>query len=338
MENNWKTFFESRGIRDDFIDSYLKYIECINKNEIPVIFEVEHLSHLIGIKYPEINNIIYSPSDFYRTFEIPKRTGGSREISTPYPTLMKCQRWIYENILLKIPTHHCAYAYKKEHSIIKNAMQHVNNTNVIKIDLKNFFPSIPINWVINLFAKLGYSNNIPFILSALCCNDNCLPQGAITSPSLSNILLYSLDERLFKLSEKLGLTYTRYADDMIFSGKYTPPKTIEYIKHIIESYGFELNNRKTKILSTEKRKIITGIDISNNELKLPRRTRREIRKVMFFIKKYGLMNHMSNLKIKSPNYLLSLEGKINFWLQIEPTNEEALSYRDIVRVLKKSAY
>lgn len=333
MEQNWEEFFKSRGIKESYIELYLQYIKSIDKNDLPVIFEIEHLSHMIGIKYPEINSLIYGTKNFYRNFKIPKRNGGVRIIDSPYPSLMKCQRWIYTNILLKLSVHHCAYAYKKDTSIVKNASQHLGNECILKIDITDFFSSIKINWVINLFSRLGYSKKISFSLAALCCLHNKLPQGAVTSPCLSNILLYSLDERLFRLSVKLKLKYTRYADDIVFSGDNIHPNTIIYIRSIIDSFGFSINERKTKLLNNKKRKIITGIDISNNNLSLPRKTKRELRKSFHYINKFGLIGHMNSLKIKNPNYIQSLEGKVRFWLQIEPDNKEALDYLFLLKKL-----
>ena len=287
----------------------------------------------MGIKYPEINNLIFGTKSFYREFKIPKRRGGYRTIQSPYPSLLSCQKWIYDNILQKIETHPCAYAYKKNCSIIKNASVHLNENVVLKLDLSDFFMSIPKSWVINFFSNIGYSGNVSIALASLCCLNDSLPQGAVTSPALSNILVSSLDERLYRLASVFQLNYTRYADDMVFSGKKISKSIIKYIAEIIESFGFTLNTKKTKLLIKKKQKIVTGIDITGSKLTLPRNTRREIRKTMFFIKKYGLISHMNNEKIKNVNYLSSLEGKIRFWLQVDPENIQAKEFlHDLIRI------
>lgn len=336
MEKNWKTFLYDRGVQEDLITIYLSYIKKLEKNSIPVIFELEHLSKMIGIKYPEFNNIVFGTSSFYRKFKIPKKRGGFRNISTPYPSLLSCQKWIYTNILLKIPTHQCAQAYKKGHSIIKNAACHLDKKALLKIDIQNFFTEIPISWVIRMFIDLGYPRNISHALASLCCLDGALPQGAVTSPCLSNILLFSLDHRLSNLSNRLNLTYSRYADDIVFSGEKISPSVIKYVRDIIESYGFSLNESKTQLLIAGRRKIVTGIDVSSDKMQLPRKSRREIKQAMHFIKKYGLVGHMSNEKIKDPNYLLSLEGKIRFWLQIDAENLEAKTLLNEILIVKKN--
>ncbi|MFJ5484330.1 retron St85 family RNA-directed DNA polymerase [Pectobacterium actinidiae] len=335
MNNNWHDYLADRGLNNALIEEYLAYINRLEENSIPVIFENEHLSRLLGIKYPEFNKLIFGTHKFYRKFKIPKRKGGYRIIASPYPSLFSCQKWIYNNILKKIPTHVCAQAYKKDHSIIKNANLHLNNDVMLKMDINNFFSEIPINWVIKLFSDLGYSKNVSFALASLCCLDGVLPQGGVTSPALSNILMLSLDNRLHKLAEKFDLIYTRYADDMFFSGKKISSKLINYIKNIVEEYNLSINESKTKLLTKEKRKIVTGIDTSSSKLTLPRATRRNIKKSMHFIIKYGLIGHMNNVKIKNPNYLLSLEGKIRFWIQVEPENQEALYFLNEILKIKK---
>lgn len=333
MNETWSHYFVDRGINYDLIDKYVIYADNLEKNDLPVIFEIEHFANLVGIKYPEINNIIYGTKSFYREFKIPKRRGGYRTIQSPYPSLLFCQKWIYENILKKIKSHPCAYAYKKDCSIIKNASIHLNKDVILKLDLSDFFTSIPKNWVVNFFSNLGYAGNVSVALASLCCLNNSLPQGAATSPALSNILVFSLDERLNRLASVFQLHYTRYADDMVFSGKKISKSIIKYIIEIIESFGFKINTKKTKLLVKEKQKIVTGIDITGSKLTLPRNTRREIKKTMFFIKKYGLISHMNNEKIKNANYLLSLEGKVRFWLQVDPENTEAKNFlQDLIRI------
>ncbi|PVZ78179.1 RNA-directed DNA polymerase [Serratia sp. S1B] len=333
MECTWNNYFSDRGLSPDIIKQYVAYANNLERGNLPVVFEIEHLANLIGIKYPEINNIIFGAKSFYRTFKIPKRRGGCRVIQSPYPSLLSCQKWIYNNILKKVQTHPCAYAYKENISIIHNASIHLNADFVLKLDLSDFFHSIPKSWVVNFFSELGYANNVSVALASLCCVNDSLPQGGVTSPALSNILVSSLDERLNRLAHTFDLSYSRYADDMVFSGKRIPATIIKYVTGIIESFGFAINDEKTKLLIKERQKIITGIDTTGPKLTLPRNRRREIKKAMFFINKHGLVAHMNNEKIRNPNYLLSLEGKIRFWLQIDPENNEAKKFLgDIIRI------
>ncbi|AKJ43527.1 retron St85 family RNA-directed DNA polymerase [Pragia fontium] len=330
----WKTFFHDRGISDYLIVQYLPYIETLVSNKVPVIFEIEHLSRLIGVDITQLRKMINSPQHFYREFSIPKRRGGHRKILAPYPSLLMCQTWIYENILKSIPIHSSAHGYVKERSILSNATIHLKQNALLKVDLKDFFPSISINWVINLFSSLGYSNNVSYYLAAICCCDECLPQGAATSPYLSNILLVNLDYRLHKLSSKYHLNYTRYADDLVFSGKYIPHNLINIISSIIADFGLNVNQAKTSLIIGNKQKIITGLSVQKNELQLPRSKKRQIKQEIYYIKKYGLISHISKLKINKLNYHQSIEGKLRFWLQVEPNNKFALESLNYIHSLQ----
>ena len=334
MLEKWDSYFKDRGLPQEIIDSYLEYITSLTKNNIPVIFEPEHLSKLLGLSYDDLNKIAFGTNKFYREFLIPKRKGGTRLISSPYPSLLSYQKWIYENILKKSKVHFCAHAYIEKKSIISNSKIHLNHNDLLKIDISDFFPSIKISWVMSYFKNIGYSQNVSLYLASLCCLSGSLPQGAATSPALSNILLYSLDSRLYLLSKKFNLKYSRYADDMTFSGEKISVKFISYVESIISNYGFELNNKKTKLIKNKRQKIVTGLDVSGEKLTLPRKKRREIKQSIFYIKKYGLLSHISREKIKDPNYLLSLEGKLQFWNQIEPRNNQVIEMISFIKTLK----
>lgn len=328
---DWEVYFLDRGIKPDLIASYLDYIGPLLKHNLPVIFEVEHLSKYLGLKLNVLNQMIYSPSHFYREFAIPKRKGGKRVISAPYPSLRESQRWILDNILEKGTSHYAAQGYAKTKSILTNAQPHVGKKALLKIDLKDFFPSIKIEWIINFFHKLGYAKNVSFALASLCCLDNALPQGSPASPQISNLLLKRLDMRLYRLSKKYSLTYTRYADDLFFSGEYIPHKLIEVIKEIIVSFGLNVNeNKTTLLLGANKQKIVTGLAVHGNTLSIPRVYKRKLKQEVHYIKKFGLISHISKKKIRNPNYLLSLEGRLRFWLQVEPKNEFAKRSLDFI--------
>jgi len=332
--NEWSRYFLDRGISEDKSVTYLKYIKKLNKNNCPIIFEFDHLSKLLGIKRQELAKMVNSPESFYREFTIPKRKGGTRDITAPYPSLLHCQRWIYKNILLTQKIHDSVHGFAPGRSIISNASCHLSQDVMLKMDLENFFPSIPINWVINYFNKIGYAQNVSFYLASLCCHKSHLNQGSATSPYLTNILLRSLDGRLSKLSKSYNLNYTRYADDMTFTGKYIPHKYIKIVSDIIESYSLKININKTNLLTKPGQRIVTGISVSGNKLTLPRQARREIKKEMYYIEKYGFISHISKMKINNPYYLESLYGKIQFWLQIEPDCDLAFNFRVLLDRIK----
>lgn len=333
-KNAWKRYLEDRGLDPDLLSEYIPYINNLIDNGVPVILELEHLSFLMGVKYDEFVKIVNSPKDYYREFSIPKKRGGKRLIKSPYPSLLTCQNWVYENILLNSEIHDCAHGFVHKKSIITNATPHLDSKILLKMDLEDFFGSIPINWVINYFYELGYAKNVCFYLASICCLNDALPQGAPTSPYLSNILVSHLDLRLEKLSRLYSISYTRYADDLTFSGNYIPHNFISIIEGIVDSFGLTVNKNKTRLHLSKGQRIVTGISVAGDSLKIPRGLKRQIRKEVHFIRKYGYLSHVSKLKINNPNYLDSLIGKVNFWLQVEPRDEFALSSRDFLRKVR----
>jgi len=322
----WRNFFKDRGIAQENLDQYMEYVRVLNKNNVPVIFEFEHLSKLLGIKQDILASMINSPASFYRTFRIPKYRGGFREIDAPYPSLLGVQRWIYQNILKQQSVHSSVHGFVPKKSIITNAKKHVGKVAFLKIDLKDFFPSITINWIINVFRELGYAQNVAYYLAALCCYNSHLSQGAATSPYLSNIVSRHLDNRLSKLSKSYSLIYTRYADDLAFSGKYIPAKFIEIATKIINECKFEVNKNKTILSVGPGKRILTGISIAEDKICLPRYIKRAIKKEAYYIVKFGYFSHASKNKIRNPFYLESLYGKLQFWRNVEPDNETASFY------------
>ena len=148
---NWTTFLERRIYNSEYLQAYTKYIERIFDGGFPVIFSLNHLSALVGIKTSYLNKMISYSKSFYREFSIPKRNGGQRIITAPYPSLLTCQRWIGNNILSKIPIHESTHGFVPHRSIVTNAKTHIGCKWLLKIDIKDFFPSIDIRRIVWIF-------------------------------------------------------------------------------------------------------------------------------------------------------------------------------------------
>lgn len=329
---DWRKYIYNIGLPLPLINIYLKYVRAIYKKNLPVIFEFNHLACLLGRTPTYLASATNATSCHYRTFTIPKRSGGKRTIDAPYPALLECQQWILQHILKQIAVHPAATGFVAGKSILNNAQIHLGGKKLLKIDIKDFFPSISMSRVLGVFNSFGYPPNVSFYLSQLCCLNDVLPQGAATSPYLANVVAYRLDQRLSALAQQLNIAYSRYADDLFFSGDGVSPALIKYVYEILAEEGFLPNEGKTYISGhTKSKKIITGISISNGELTIPRKMKREIKKHCYFIKQFGLMSHLSKLKIRNPNYIYSLYGKIRFWLWVEPQNETAKYYEHFLR-------
>lgn len=326
--NEWKDYFQDRGLEEKIINQYLPYIDNFNSKNIPVIFEFEHLSKLVGIKPKYLSRMVNKPSSFYRTYKIPKRKGGFRVIDAPYPSLLSIQKWIYKEILYSLNTNEYAHGFLPDKSIITNAKLHAGKKAFLKLDIKNFFPSIKINKVIGIFKYLGYTHQVSIYLASLCCLKKQLPQGAATSPVISNILCKKLDYDINSLAERYSLTYSRYADDLAISGDYIPCKLIEDISEIISHHKFQVNKDKTYLTTSKNKRILTGISIREKEIKIPRKYKRELKKELHFIIKFGYLSHIERNNIKNPFYLEVLDGRLEFWLSVEPNNSMAIKYKE----------
>jgi hypothetical protein len=325
-KNKWLKYFTNIGLKDEVVEEHLKYIGPLLDKGLPVIFDFNHLCKLLGRQEDYLASAINASAHHYRKYKIPKRRGGYRSICAPYPALLECQQWINKNILEVVSLHSAAHGFCKSRSILTNASEHLGKHSLLKIDLKDFFPSIEKPRIINVFRNLGYNRKVSFYLAALCCLDDCLPQGAASSPALSNIVSFGLDVRLSALAKSFDYTYSRYADDLTFSGNQIPFKFSEYVEEIVKSFGFEVNPDKTILKQGGGKKIVTGISVTNETPKLPRSYKRKLRQELFFIEKFGISSHIEKSKIKDPFYLDVILGRLSFWNFVEPENPDANKY------------
>ncbi|WP_022794325.1 retron St85 family RNA-directed DNA polymerase [Marinococcus halotolerans] len=239
------------------------------------------LSNYIGVSKKILYLMIKQQDQFYSSFQLLKKNGSYRNISKPKFSLKLTQRWILEEILYKIETSNEALAFKKNVNGPKdNAEHHKYSLYLLQIDLENFFPSITKKQVFYIFKNIGYDNKVSNTLSNLCTYKDVLPQGAVTSPYLSNLICYKLDRRLKGLCGKRGILYTRYADDLTFScnNKNDLKKIFKVVQKIINSEGYQINSDKTRFLSPVSHKKITGITVdSKNKLKADKSLKKKVR-------------------------------------------------------------
>lgn len=197
-------------------------------------------ANLLGIEVMRLKEILQDVSSHYREFWIRKRRGGYRMISAPDKELKAIQDTIYHRILLSVNVHPAATGFRRQHSIVDNVRPHLGKRCVLKTDIHDFFISIRSPRVKKTFEKIGYPKNISKVLGELCCMRRHLPQGASTSPVLSNIIAYEMDRKLAVMAEEFGLTYSRYADDLTFSGDVFPKEEVlARVKEIIREEKFE---------------------------------------------------------------------------------------------------
>lgn len=291
----------------------------------PSLFDNEAIdwcANFLLIKNFELTPILYDIPRYYTHFKIGKRRGGYRIISAPKKELLNLQKIIYQRILLPVNIHPASTGFRQNISVKNNASPHLKNKQVLKVDIRDFFGVIKKKRILNTFEKMGYPTNISKVLAEICTLDNKLPQGAATSPALSNIVAYSLDVKLADLAKREALTYTRYADDLTFSGENISFKDfLLQIEIILASEKFGLQRKKTRLSTERKRKIITGISISSGEkMTIPKAKKREVRKNVHFILTKGLAEHQRFIGSNDPAYLKRLIGYLHFWQMVEPDN------------------
>lgn len=251
----------------------MKYAKKLYDKRLPIIFNQEHLCLLLGYKKQYVYSVSNSPADFYRYYKIPKKNGNFRQISEPLPSLKEIQKWILDNILVNVDTSVYAKAYIKKKSIKDNARFHRKQKVLLSLDIKNFFDSISSDKIFDLFWNLGYKEDVVVMLTNLCCLNGSLPQGAPTSPMLSNIVLEDFDNEIGLYTMEQKIRYTRYADDMTFSGDFHPGKIISKVKRQLNDLGLKLNDEKTRTRGRGQRQEVTGI-VVNEKMQLPRPERK----------------------------------------------------------------
>lgn len=222
----------------------------------------------------------------YKTFYIAKKDGSQREINAPTLALKLFQRWILENILYKIRTSKYSYGFEKKKGspLVRCAEMHKNNLYILKVDLKNFYPSIDRQRVFFEFVNIGYNDEVSDLLTNACVLDDQLPQGAVTSAYLANLICRKLDNRIAGYCNKRNIVYTRYADDLTFScdDRDLLKRVHRMVKVIVEDEGFVLNEKKTIFMTPKCQKRVLGITINDNLIKAPRETKRMIRAMLHY--------------------------------------------------------
>lgn len=309
------------------------------KNQLlPIIDSSQMLAQAMGISISELRFLSFKRSvskvSHYQHFQMPKKTGGVRDIAAPMPRLKRAQYWILENILDVLTIDDAAHGFAKQRSIVSNATNHVNKDVVINVDLENFFPSVTFARIKGVYSALGYSEHVATVLAALCSQADqdiialdgerfyvdkgkpCLPQGAPTSPALTNILCRKLDRRMQDATKNLGFSYSRYADDLTFSGNDIDDSKIKKlfwrINGILKDESFKLNRSKTRIMRKHCRQEVTGV-VVNQKLSVDRKTLKKFRALLHQIDNNGIADkHWGNGEL-----FASITGYANFVTMVD---------------------
>ena len=282
-------------------------------------------------KIKKLNIISNNIEKYYTKFTIKKRNGKNRNILSPYIELKNIQKKILFDLLSDKRASDYATGYIKGMSLVDNVKYHKGYKYILKLDIKDFFNSVSYVDIYNIFKEYGFPNRICGLLSNLVTYDDYLPQGAPTSPYLSNLVLRDFDCIIGKWCAINNINYTRYSDDLTFSMNTYHKELIRFVRVNLYKYGLELNNDKICLINNSNKQKITGI-VVNDKIQVDIKYRKKIRQEIYYINKYGLIDHMKRNKISNINkYLKSLLGRINFVLSVDPNNKEFIEYKRVIK-------
>ncbi|MEZ6041270.1 MAG: reverse transcriptase domain-containing protein [Planctomycetaceae bacterium] len=307
---------------------------------LPVMSTPSDLANALSITVPQLRWLAFHSDVASRThyvnFTIPRKSGGVRILSAPHRRIAAVQQWILAEVVSRLPVEDCAHGFVPNRSILTNARPHVGQQVVLNMDLENFFPGITYPRVRRMFQTIGYSGSVATILALLCtecprrtvtwsgevfhvaCGPRGLPQGACTSPAISNQVVKRLDRRLQGLARKHNLVFTRYADDLTFSGGSDFDTNVAWVmacvRHIAEDEGLVVNEKKNRVLRRNTAQIVTGL-VVNDKPSVSRKKLRQIRAILHRAQQEGLE---SQNRDGHPNFRAYLDGYISFISMTRP--------------------
>jgi len=282
------------------------------------------------------------PLRHYRYRWIRKRRSGFRLIESPKRNLMQIQRRLLVDCLQRLPIHQNAHGFRRGRSVASYTSPHTNQKLVLRMDLQNFFPSL-VPWrLIHLLMLVGYCEDVARMITGLCTNvtpsavwdsrtatdgdqqirrmlqQPHFPQGAPTSPAIANLITFRLDSRLSGLARWADASYTRYADDLLFSGDEKFRRSIDrfriYVAAIAIEEGFEVNHHKTRIMSQSVRQRATGL-VLNQHQNICRKDYDQLKAILHNAVRHG---PDSQNRTKHPDFRSHLLGRINYVAQFNP--------------------
>mgnify|MGYP002624396859 CR=1 FL=1 len=312
-----------------------KYIGTKECNEFLLslnLFNCKDEKKYIKTLYSMSNNLEKN----YKIYKIKKRNGKYRTIYEPNSLLKHIQKQILVNILNNKSISNYAKAYHKGISLKENAIPHINKDIILKLDIKDFFENISFVDIYNSCFPIEYfPKSVGMLLTYLCTYDEHLTQGSPTSAYISNLVMKDFDEVLGAWCEDKNISYTRYSDDMTFSGNFNPSEIIIKVRKMLYKLGLSLNNDKIHVVTKSSSQFVTEI-VVNEKAQVNSRYRKEIRQEIYYIKKFGLESHLNNSKynLDAKSYINSLYGRILYVLQINSNDLEFISYKHYVSNLK----
>ncbi len=262
-----------------------------------------------------------------------KADGTRRVLLMPDPFLKEIQRRLLHCVLDRLPISSAAAAYYCGASVAKNAVHHVGKRQILKLDIKDFFGNITAEMVYQkAFPSIYFPPQAAALLTALCCYDGYLPQGAPTSAAISNLVMKDFDSYMETWCADRNICYTRYCDDMVFSGAFDWVLVKRKVRSYLNAMGFELNSQKTCVARQGQKQLVTGVTV-NEKAQAPKDYRKKLRQEIYYCRKFGATSHLERIQESGAQgkdvsgYLQQLLGKVNFVLQVNPQDSYFLKAR-----------
>lgn len=295
------------------------------------------ISQSTGLPVTYVQRLARTASHRYKSYLIPKRTGGTRTIDHPSRKLKFLQRWLVDNVFARLPVHDAVYSYKEDLSIKDHAAVHLKRKYLLRVDFKNFFPSIRGEDVRRLVKK--NRSLLPFrvsdedlsLISLLVCKNDRLTIGSPSSPSISNAIMYDFDRLLCISCKKAHIIYSRYADDLYFStnrANVLRPflATLEKYLESMSSPRLSFNDAKTEFVSRKRKCVVTGLVLtSDRNISIGREKKRVIRSMIYRFQQ-------GRLDGEQKKYLTGYLAYIN---SVEPSFIKALGMKFGIDVLNR---
>ena len=291
-----------------------------------VYTKIETLAHDLEIPARTLYALSNAPQRHYHKAILRKRDGGTRTLLVPDEPTKIVQRAILSNLLAREIVSPAAAAYRPAVGPERGAQIHVGAKKLLTLDVRGFFDHIRYPDVKNCaFPKERYSEPLRILLARLCCPFESLPQGAPTSPAISNLVMRDFDETTLSYCAARGIVYSRYCDDMTFSGDFDEKELTKFAADLLGARGMTLNRKKTRVRTDAQRQRVTGL-IVNERVRTDREYRRALRQELYYCQKYGVAAHMKRKNIASDPtaYARSLLGRVNRAMHFE-SNDAALA-------------
>ncbi|HQN32304.1 MAG TPA: retron St85 family RNA-directed DNA polymerase [Sedimentisphaerales bacterium] len=291
---------------------------------LPVFSDCRELADAMHVDSTQVvlfNRYAYA-GHYYLEYPIPKAGGGARIIRAPGKRLKAIQAWVLRNILDKLTPSPYATAFRKGMNLTNNVTPHQSSSYFLCLDIEDFFPSIKVWRVSQIFKLVGYSSRAARTLANLCTCRGELPQGAVTSPAISNIAAGRLDRRLGVACARRNIVYTRYADDMTFScnNPRVLCRVLPMFRRIVQTSGFKLNDRKQRFSGPRRHSRVTGLVKNTAEPKfgIGRKKKRQMRAAVY------------NLLVRNqpgPQYatLAAIEGWLSYARSVDSDSAAQMS-------------